>query len=163
MFRLRVTTDEVTNVLTSDDLTVELRGCGGLLLPALATYSNLEAGPGYTAEDLDVTAFKGRHVDGGDDAVLQRERMVAFGIADDPRDLAAVVEPVGLRRRQLWPGLGAAVPPEHRWGRRRPVHPEGTHGRRAPRLGRPWKCRGFGRRRRCPSPVEVPPGESIVV
>jgi hypothetical protein len=105
MFRLRVTTDEVTNVLTSDDLTVELRGCGGLLLPALATYSNLEAGPGYTAEDLDVTAFKGRHVDGGDDAVLQRERMVAFGIADDPRDLAAVVEPVGLRRRQLWPGL----------------------------------------------------------
>jgi hypothetical protein len=61
-FWLNVKSDEITNVASNDDLTVELRSCSGALIATLDSFSNLDEAAGYTQHVYDVTAYKGQTV-----------------------------------------------------------------------------------------------------
>jgi len=61
-FWLHIDTNEVSKTRAFDNLTVGVYNTSGGLLGTLATYSNLNAAPGYVQENLDVTSWVGQKV-----------------------------------------------------------------------------------------------------
>ncbi len=61
-FWLHVDTAETTTTAAYDTLKVQLRNSSGTVLTTLATYSNLNAGAGYSQVSFDVSSYKGRTI-----------------------------------------------------------------------------------------------------
>lgn len=61
-FWLHVDTAETTSSTAYDKLIVQVQDSGGTVLATLATFSNLNAGSGYTKRSYDLTAYKGKTV-----------------------------------------------------------------------------------------------------
>jgi hypothetical protein len=61
-FWLHIDTAETTTTKAYDTLQVQVRDATGAVLATLATYSNLDATPGFAQKSLDVSAFKGQTV-----------------------------------------------------------------------------------------------------
>jgi hypothetical protein len=60
-FWLHIDTAE-TAAIANDTMKVQIRNSSGTVLSTLATYSNLNASPGYSQVSFDVTSFKGQTV-----------------------------------------------------------------------------------------------------
>ncbi len=61
-FWLHIDTVETTTTKAFDTLKVQVRDASGAVLATLATYSNLDAAPGFAEKSLDMSAFKGQTV-----------------------------------------------------------------------------------------------------
>lgn len=61
-FWLHVDTDETSTTTAYDKLTVQVLNASGSVLKTLATYSNLNAGSGYTQKTFDLSAYKGQKI-----------------------------------------------------------------------------------------------------
>ncbi|MGZ5199753.1 MAG: M4 family metallopeptidase [Telluria sp.] len=61
-FALHVDTWEVTRTIAYDTLAVQVKNAAGTVLATLATYSNLDAAPGYQLRSVDLSAFRGPDV-----------------------------------------------------------------------------------------------------
>ncbi|MBS1783814.1 MAG: hypothetical protein JST24_00135 [Acidobacteria bacterium] len=61
-FWLHVDTDETSTTKAYDKLSVQLLKTSGSVLKTLATYSNLNAGSGYTQKTFDLSAYKGQTI-----------------------------------------------------------------------------------------------------
>ncbi|HEU4950312.1 MAG TPA: PKD domain-containing protein [Holophagaceae bacterium] len=61
-FWLHVDTAETTTSTAYDKLLVQVQDSGGTVLATLGTFSNLNAGSGYTKRSYDLTAYKGKTV-----------------------------------------------------------------------------------------------------
>jgi hypothetical protein len=59
---LNIATDETTTANAYDRLYVQIRNQNGAVLKTLATYSNLDATPGYVQKTFDVSIFRGQTV-----------------------------------------------------------------------------------------------------
>jgi hypothetical protein len=60
-FYLRINTKERGNVV-HDTLAVQVLNSSGVVLSTLATYSNVNAAPGYVLKTLDMSAYVGKSV-----------------------------------------------------------------------------------------------------
>ncbi|MBS1767702.1 MAG: M4 family metallopeptidase [Acidobacteria bacterium] len=74
-FYLHVDTDETTTTTAYDKFTVLVQNTSGTTLKTLATFSNLNAGSGYTLHSYDLSAYKGQTIrlkfNGSEDSSLQ--------------------------------------------------------------------------------------------
>ncbi|HYV28716.1 MAG TPA: hypothetical protein VFA77_14370, partial [Candidatus Eisenbacteria bacterium] len=61
-FWLHITTAETTKTKIFDSLALQVRNSSGTVLATLATYSNLNAAPGYLQVSFDVTQYKGQTI-----------------------------------------------------------------------------------------------------
>jgi hypothetical protein len=61
-FWLHIDTTETTTTTAYDTLKVQLRNSSGTVLTTVATYSNLNAGAGYSQVSFDVSAYKGQTI-----------------------------------------------------------------------------------------------------
>jgi hypothetical protein len=61
-FWLHIDTAETTTTIAYDTLAVQVRNSSGTLLQTLATYSNLNAGAGYTQKTFDLSAYIGQTI-----------------------------------------------------------------------------------------------------
>ncbi len=61
-FWLHVDTDETSTTTAYDKLSVQVLNASGSVLKTLATYSNLNAGSGYTQQTFDLSAYKGQKI-----------------------------------------------------------------------------------------------------
>ena len=61
-FWLHITTAETTKTKIFDSLALQVRNSSGTVLATLATYSNLNAAPGYIQVSFDVTQYKGQTI-----------------------------------------------------------------------------------------------------
>jgi len=61
-FWRHIDTAETTSTKANDTLKVQVRNSSGAVLATLATYSNLDAAPGYTQFSFDLTAYKGQTI-----------------------------------------------------------------------------------------------------
>jgi len=61
-FWLHIDTAETTSTTAYDTLKVQIRNSSGTVLATLATYSNLNAGAGYTQVSFDLIAYKGQTI-----------------------------------------------------------------------------------------------------
>ncbi len=61
-FWLHVDTAETSTTKAYDKLTVQVLNSSGSVLKTLATYSNLNAGSGYTQKTFDLSAYKGQKI-----------------------------------------------------------------------------------------------------
>jgi len=61
-FWLHIDTAETTTTTAYDTLKVQLRNSSGVVLTTLATYSNLNAGAGYSQVSFDVSSYKGQTI-----------------------------------------------------------------------------------------------------
>ena len=61
-FWLHIDTAETSTTKTNDTLKVQVRNSAGAVLATLATYSNLNAAPGYAQVSFDLTSYKGQTV-----------------------------------------------------------------------------------------------------
>ena len=61
-FWLHIDTAETSTTKTNDTLKVQVRNSSGAVLATLATYSNLNAAPGYAQVSFDLTSYKGQTV-----------------------------------------------------------------------------------------------------
>jgi hypothetical protein len=61
-FWLHIDTTETTTTTAYDTLKVQLRNSSGAVLTTLATYSNLNAGAGYSQVSFDVSSYKGQTI-----------------------------------------------------------------------------------------------------
>src|SRR5207253_1776227 len=61
-FWRHIDTAETTTSTAYDTLKVQIRNSAGSVLATLATYSNLNAGAGYTQTSFDLSAFKGQAI-----------------------------------------------------------------------------------------------------
>jgi hypothetical protein len=59
---LHIDTAETTTTTAYDTLKVQLRNSSGTVLTTLATYSNLNAGAGYSQASFDVSSYKGQTI-----------------------------------------------------------------------------------------------------
>jgi len=85
-FWLHVDTAETTTTTAYDKLTVQLLNSSGTVLTTLATYSNLNAGTGYTQKSFDVSAYKGQTV------------KISFkGVEDSQKQTSFVIDDVSLK------------------------------------------------------------------
>ena len=79
-FWLHVDTDETTTSSAYDKLTVQVLNSSGSVLKTLATYSNLNAGSGYSQKTFDLSAYKGQtikiYLKGVEDSSLQTSFVV---------------------------------------------------------------------------------------
>jgi hypothetical protein len=79
-FWLHIDTAETTTTTAYDTLKVQLRNSSGAVLTTLATYSNLNAGAGYTQVSFDVSSYKGQTIQiflvGTEDASLKTSFVV---------------------------------------------------------------------------------------
>ncbi|HSP62784.1 MAG TPA: hypothetical protein VLQ90_07375 [Pyrinomonadaceae bacterium] len=79
-FWLHIDTTETTPTTAYDTLKVQLRNSSGTVLTTLATYSNLNAGAGYSQVSFDVSSFKGQIIQvflvGTEDASLKTSFVV---------------------------------------------------------------------------------------
>ncbi|HVS80636.1 MAG TPA: hypothetical protein VHE60_02785 [Pyrinomonadaceae bacterium] len=79
-FWLHIDTAETTTTTAYDTLKVQLRNSSGTVLATLATYSNLNAGAGYSQVSFDVTSYKGQTIQvflvGTEDAGLKTSFVV---------------------------------------------------------------------------------------
>ena len=79
-FWLHIDTTETTTTTAYDTLKVQLRNSSGAVLTTLATYSNLNAGAGYSQVSFDVSSYKGQTIQvflvGTEDASLKTSFVV---------------------------------------------------------------------------------------
>ena len=79
-FWLHIDTAETTTTTAFDTLKVQLRSSSGTVLTTLATYSNLNAGAGYSQVSFDVSSYKGQTIQvylvGTEDAGLKTSFVV---------------------------------------------------------------------------------------
>ncbi len=79
-FWLHIDTAETTTTTAYDTLKVQLRNSSGAVLTTLATYSNLNAGAGYSQASFDVSSYKGQTIQiflvGTEDAGLKTSFVV---------------------------------------------------------------------------------------
>jgi len=79
-FWLHIDTTETTTTTAYDTLKVQLRNSSGTVLTTLTTYSNLNAGAGYSQVSLDVSSYKGQTIQvflvGTEDASLKTSFVV---------------------------------------------------------------------------------------
>ena len=79
-FWLHIDTAETTTTTAFDILKVQLRSSSGTVLTTLATYSNLNAGTGYSQVSFDVSSYKGQTIQvylvGTEDAGLKTSFVV---------------------------------------------------------------------------------------
>ncbi len=79
-FWLHIDTAETTTTTAYDTLKVQLRNSSGAVLTTLATYSNLNAGAGYSQVSFDVSSYKGQTIQvflvGTEDASLKTSFVV---------------------------------------------------------------------------------------
>jgi hypothetical protein len=61
-FWLHIDTAETTTTTAYDTLTLQIRNSGGSVLATLASFSNLNAGPGYAQKSYDLSAYKGQTI-----------------------------------------------------------------------------------------------------
>ena len=61
-FWLHITTTETTKLKVYDSLAIQVRNSSGTVLATLATYSNLNAAPGYLQISFDLTQYKGQTI-----------------------------------------------------------------------------------------------------
>jgi hypothetical protein len=61
-FWLHIDTAETTTSIAYDTLRVQVLNTSGTVLATLATYSNLNAAPGYVQKSLNVAAYAGQTV-----------------------------------------------------------------------------------------------------
>lgn len=61
-FWLHIDTAETTTTTAYDTLLVQVQDASGAILATLATYSNLDAAPGFAQKSFDVSVFRGRTV-----------------------------------------------------------------------------------------------------
>ena len=61
-FWLHIDTAETTTTTAYDTLTIQIRNSSGTVLSTLATYSNLNAGAGYTQRSFNLSAYKGQTI-----------------------------------------------------------------------------------------------------
>ncbi|GAB3458754.1 M4 family metallopeptidase [Massilia terrae] len=61
-FALHVDTAEIAPATAYDTLAVEVKNAAGTVLATLATYSNLDARPGYQVRSFDLSAFRGQDI-----------------------------------------------------------------------------------------------------
>jgi hypothetical protein len=61
-FWRHIDTAETSTATAYDTLKVQIRSSSGAVLATLATYSNLNAGPGYTQASFDLSAYKGQTI-----------------------------------------------------------------------------------------------------
>lgn len=61
-FWLHIDTAETTTTTAKDTLRVQVRNGSGTVLATLATYSNLNAGTGFTQKNFDLGAYKGQAI-----------------------------------------------------------------------------------------------------
>jgi len=61
-FWLHIDTAETTSTTAYDTLKVQIRNSSGTVLATLATYSNLNAGAGYTQVSFDLIGYKGQTI-----------------------------------------------------------------------------------------------------
>ncbi len=61
-FWRHIDTAETTSTKANDTLKVQVRNSSGAVLATLATYSNLDAAPGYTQVSFDLSAYKGQTI-----------------------------------------------------------------------------------------------------
>jgi kumamolisin len=61
-FWLHIDTAETTTTTAYDTLKVQIRSSSGSVLTTLATYSNLNAAPGYSQKTFDISAYKGQTI-----------------------------------------------------------------------------------------------------
>jgi len=61
-FWRHIDTAETTTTKANDTMTVQVRNSSGAVLATLATYSNLNAAPGYTQVSFDLAAYKGQTI-----------------------------------------------------------------------------------------------------
>jgi len=61
-FWRHIDTTETTSTTAYDTLKVQIRNSSGVVLATLATYSNLNAGAGYTQSSFDLSAYKGQTI-----------------------------------------------------------------------------------------------------
>src|SRR5205807_7325441 len=59
---LHIDTAETSTTKTNDTLIVQVRNSSGAVLTTLATYSNLNAAPGYAQASFDITSYKGQTI-----------------------------------------------------------------------------------------------------
>jgi hypothetical protein len=79
-FWLHIDTAEITTTTAHDTMRVQIRNSSGTVLTTLATYSNLNAGVGYSQISFDITAYKGQTIQvylvGTEDAALKTSFVV---------------------------------------------------------------------------------------
>jgi len=79
-FWLHIDTAETTTTTAYDTLQVQIRNSSGTLLATLATYSNLNAGTGYTQKSFNLLSYKGQtirvYLTGSEDSVKQTSFVV---------------------------------------------------------------------------------------
>jgi hypothetical protein len=61
-FWKHIDTTETTTTTAYDTLKIQIRNSSGTVLATLATYSNLNAGAGYTQASFDLSAYKGQTI-----------------------------------------------------------------------------------------------------
>jgi hypothetical protein len=61
-FYLHVSTEEQTTTQHYDKLKAQVRNSSGQVLQTLATYSNLQAGPGFVLKTFDLSAYRGQTI-----------------------------------------------------------------------------------------------------
>jgi hypothetical protein len=79
-FWLHVDTAETSTTTAFDSLQVQIRNSSGTLLQTLASYSNLNAGSGFSQKSFDLSAFIGQtirvYLTGSEDSILQTSFVV---------------------------------------------------------------------------------------
>src|SRR6185369_10945235 len=79
-FWLHIDTAETSTTRAYDTLTVQVRNSSGSVLATLATYSNLNAAPGYGQFSFDLAAYRGQTIQlylvGVEDASLKTSFVV---------------------------------------------------------------------------------------
>jgi hypothetical protein len=79
-FWRHIDTAETSSTTAYDTLTVQIRNSSGTVLATLATYSNLNAGAGYTQVSFDLSAYKGQTIQiylvGAEDSSLKTSFVV---------------------------------------------------------------------------------------
>jgi hypothetical protein len=79
-FWRHIDTAETSSTTAYDALTVQIRNSSGTVLATLATYSNLNAGAGYTQVSFDLSAYKGQTIQiylvGAEDSSLKTSFVV---------------------------------------------------------------------------------------
>jgi serine protease len=61
-FWLHIDTDETTTTQVKDSLKVQVLSTTGKILATLATYSNLDAAPGYAQKSFELGAYQGQRI-----------------------------------------------------------------------------------------------------
>jgi hypothetical protein len=84
-FWLHIDTAETTTTTAYDTLQVQIRNSSGTLLQTLATYSNLDAAPGYTQKSFDLSAYIGQTI-----------RVYLIGTEDSIKQTSFVVDDFAL-------------------------------------------------------------------